>query len=401
MQIDTVLPAQIISGSRSVLHLLGQNLRCGALILRFPDGTVQRYQGSDPGPEAELRIVRSRFARRVLLGGDTGFAEAYMDGDCDSPNLLAVVELALANWAAWERTLQGTTAFRVASRLIHLVRPNSRRQARRNIAQHYDLGNSFYEQWLDPGLTYSGGIYAQPDASLADAQREKFRRIAELAGLTPDQRVLEIGCGWGGFAEFAAREIGCNVTAITISEQQYAYAKARMARHGLADLVDVRLLDYRDLHGQFDRIVSIEMFEAVGERYWPVFFEKVHDVLTPGGRAALQVITMEDTAWESYRRQADFIQRYVFPGGMLPSPDAFYRGAAQAGLPVAACNTYGLDYACTLADWHRRFDQAWPAISRLGFDERFRRLWKYYLAYCEGGFRAGRIDVMQVALERG
>ncbi|MDJ0950976.1 MAG: cyclopropane-fatty-acyl-phospholipid synthase family protein [Alphaproteobacteria bacterium] len=396
---DSTMPPAPASVRDSVLTVLGQQLQKGALHLEFPDGTSHRFQAPQPGAEASIQIRHRRFVRRVLFGGDIGFAEAYIDGDCETPDIRAVVDLALANWDSWEKTLNGMATVRLLRRLSHLARPNSRRVAKRNIARHYDLGNAFYEKWLDPTLSYSSAVFSDKDEPLAAAQERKFRQIAELAGLAPGQHVLEIGCGWGGFALYAAKEIGCRVTAITISRQQHEFARRRIAEAGLAGRVDVRLQDYRDLDTRFDGVVSIEMFEAVGERYWPAFFAKLRDCLKPGARAALQVITIDDDIWDVYRRSTDFIQRYIFPGGMLPSPEAFRIAARSEGLTVAEQNSYGADYARTLDLWHDAFDAAWPAIAALGFDERFRRMWKYYLAYCEGGFRSGRIDLRQICLQ--
>lgn len=381
-----------------LLLALGRHLQAGQLHLVLPDGGSYRFSGTRPGPVAKLRVRSPRFLRRVLLGGDIGFAEAYMDGDCDSPDLRALVELALANAESWERLLEGVSFWRLASRLRDLARPNNRFWARRNIARHYDLGNAFYEAWLDPGMAYSAAVFERPDQPLEEAQTAKYRRIAERARLAPSHHLLEIGCGWGGFAIFAAREIGCRVTAITLSAAQHANALRRVREAGLEDRVTVLLRDYRDIQGRFDRIVSIEMLEAVGERYWPVYMRKLSELLAPGGVAALQVITIDDALWPSYRRGVDFIRRYIFPGGLLPAMSVLRDEAARAGLACRDEGGYGQDYALTLAYWHRRFDAAWPRIARLGFDERFRRMWKFYLAYCEGGFRLGRIDVKQFAL---
>jgi cyclopropane-fatty-acyl-phospholipid synthase len=308
------------------------------------------------------------------------------------------MELAAHNDAALGATLRGQTTSRALSRLAHLMRPNTRRGARKNIAAHYDLGNAFYGLWLDRTMTYSSAVFPRPEDDLDLAQEEKYRRMAQMADIRPEHHVLEIGCGWGGFAEFAAREIGCRVTAITISQAQRDYTAKRLADAGLDDRVQVRLVDYRDLEGQYDRIVSIEMIEAVGESWWPTYFARLRELLASGGRAALQAITIDDTQWDSYRRSADFIQRYIFPGGMLPAPAVMKERVEQAGLKQAGEECYGLHYAETLKRWRHSFEESWPRISALGFDERFRRMWRYYLAYCEAGFRTGRIDLRQLAL---
>ena len=379
---------------------LCNRLRKGRLTIEDPRGSLQVFHGSEPGPYGQLRVRRQRFYQRVLLGGDIGFAEAFMDGDCDCDDLTGLIHLAAANEGILGRILVGHPVLRFGLRLAHLLRPNSKRGSKRNIARHYDLGNDFYGAWLDRTMTYSAGLFREPGWDLAQAQHEKYRRIAERAGLESHHHVLEIGCGWGGFAEYAAREIGCRVTAITISKAQYDFARRRIASAGHSEQVDVRFQDYRDLTGQFDRIVSIEMLEAVGENYWPAYFGAVRARLKPGGRAALQVITIDDTAFHGYRRQADFIQQYIFPGGMLPSRGALQDQANAASLDWLEDQGYGEDYAHTLSLWRRRFDEAWDRLASLGFDRRFRRMWTYYLAYSEAGFRAGRIDVLQLTLAR-
>ncbi|HWA30423.1 MAG TPA: cyclopropane-fatty-acyl-phospholipid synthase family protein, partial [Rhizomicrobium sp.] len=267
-------------------------------------------------------------------------------------------------------------------------------------AAHYDLGNAFYSQWLDPTMTYSSAVFEQPDQPLEDAQRNKWRKLAEILDLREGMTILEIGCGWGGFATFAAKEYGCHVTGITLSKEQLAFAKKAAEDAQLSHLTDFRLIDYRDIGGSFDRIVSIEMFEAVGEEHWPAYFRAVRERLKPGGVAALQIITIEDERFQAYRRQADFIQLYIFPGGMLPSPSALKDAVTKQGMGFETVRAFGLSYAETLRRWREVFDARWDTIKPLGFDERFKRMWDYYLASCEGGFRAGNIDVSQFRLTR-
>jgi cyclopropane-fatty-acyl-phospholipid synthase len=375
-------------------------LRRGQLTVAVPDGRRFLVAAPESGPAAELVVRHPRFLRRTLTGGNIGFAEAYMDGDWDTPNLAALLELVCVNDSLDEVTYPRRLAL-LAHRVWHWLRPNSRRGSRRNIAAHYDLGNDFYRRWLDPSMTYSSAVFPAPSAGLADAQMHKYRLICDKLALQPGHRLLEIGCGWGGFASFAAREYGAQVTAITVSCEQLAYAQERIQREGLADRVEARLIDYRDLAGSFDRIASIEMFEAVGEKYWPAFFGKLRENLAPGGRAALQIITIGDRWFERYRRGVDFIQRYIFPGGMLPSPGALARETARAGLAIERQDFFGGHYAETLAQWNQRFQVAWAEIAPLGFDARFKRMWEFYLAYCEAGFRARTIDVTQVSLVRG
>jgi cyclopropane-fatty-acyl-phospholipid synthase len=379
---------------------VAERLRCGRLTIELPGGERRRFEGAERGPSALLAIHRPRAIRRLVIGGGPGFAEAYLDGDWDSPDLPRLLELLALNETAYEGLYRGRPWYRWLARAQHLLRPNCRRGSRRNILAHYDLGNRFYELWLDRTMTYSAALFPHGEVPLEEAQRSKYRSLAERLGLESAHRLLELGCGWGGFAEFVAAEIGARVTAITISDQQYAFAAARIQAAGLADRVEVRLQDYRDVAGRYDRVAAIEMLEAVGERYWPLFFGKLRDCMTPGAVAGLQVITIADRHFEAYRRGADFIQRHIFPGGMLPSPQSLRQQVAGAGLAELGACTFGGDYARTLASWQQRFQAAWPQIREAGFDQRFKRLWEYYLAYCEAGFRAGSTDVCQLTLQR-
>jgi cyclopropane-fatty-acyl-phospholipid synthase len=379
--------------------MLCLQLRRGTLDVVLPTARL-RFGCVGEGPAASIEVRDPRFARRVLAAGDIGFAESYMAGEWDTPDLSALLGLASLNFEAMSRLLLGNPLSRAVNFIRHLRRDNDRAGARRNIMAHYDLGNRFYETWLDQTMTYSAAHFARPDEDLAAAQLNKYRDLARCLDLQPGERVLEIGCGWGGFAEVAAKEFGAQVTGVTISEAQHAYAKARIAKAGLSDKVDIQLKDYRDVEGPFDKVASIEMFEAVGERYWPAYFAKIAEVLKPGGRAALQIITIKDDLFAAYRARADFIQRYIFPGGMLPSVARLKEEVARAGLAWERMQGFGEHYAITLAEWGRRFGARWEEIKALGFDERFRRLWRFYLSYCEAGFRTARTDVVQVALAK-
>ncbi len=375
-------------------------LQIGRLTLVLPDGTTRHFDGRlAGGPQAVLNVIRPRAFRRLVLGGSVGFAEAYIDGDWTSPDLTSLIELAAFNDEGSSRCPPGLRAARLAHRLRHVLRPNTRRGSRRNIARHYDLGNAFFAAWLDEGLTYSSALFETPALDLEQAQAAKYRQLARLLDLGPGHHVLEIGCGWGGFAEFAVKECQCRVTAVTVSREQFDHARKRIFDAGLGDRVEIRLQDYRDVEGRFDRIASIEMFEAVGESHWPVFFRSLRDRLAPGGTAALQIITIADDRFESYRGGADFIQRYIFPGGMLPSPARLADEIRRAGLHLTETRFFGPSYARTLSLWSQRFQRAWPDIAAQGFDARFRRMWEYYLAYCEAGFRAGTIDVGHFRIE--
>ncbi|MBS0278067.1 MAG: class I SAM-dependent methyltransferase [Proteobacteria bacterium] len=372
----------------------------GELVFRFTNGAERTIKAAQHGARAVLDVARARSFRRLLLGGEIGLAESYMDGDWTSPDLASVFEFGARNMHKLANTLSGIAPLEWARMVTHKLRANTRKGSRKNIAAHYDLGNAFYSQWLDPTMTYSSAVFEHPDQSLEDAQRNKWRKLAEMLNLREGMQVLEIGCGWGGFAMFAAQEYGCKVTAITLSTEQLAFAKKAAAEAQLSHLTEFRLIDYRDVTGSFDRIVSIEMFEAVGEENWPDYFRVVRERLKPGGVAALQIITIEDHRFDAYRSQADFIQLYIFPGGMLPSPSALKQEATRQGLSFETARTFALSYAETLRRWREVFDARWETIQPLGFDERFKRMWDYYLASCEGGFRAGNIDVGHFRLTR-
>jgi cyclopropane-fatty-acyl-phospholipid synthase len=384
---------------RAVLRAVG-DIAEGELVFRFANGAERSISAARDGARAVLDVARDRVFRRLVLGGEIGIAESFIDGDWTSPDLAAVFEFAARNMEKLAGTLTGFAPLQWANKVRHRLRANTRRGSRRNIAAHYDLGNAFYSQWLDPTMTYSSGVFERADMSLEDAQRAKWRRMAETLDLKPGHTVLEIGCGWAGFAMFAAREYGCHVTGITLSREQYDYAKSAVSSVGLSERIDIQLVDYRDVQGRFDRIASIEMFEAVGEAHWPTFFNVVRERLTPGGIAGLQIITIEESRFEAYRSTPDFIQLYIFPGGMLPSQTALQRVAVKQGLGFETVRTFALSYAETLRRWRETFDAHWAEIAPLGFDERFKRMWDYYLASCEGGFRAGTIDVGQFRLTR-
>lgn len=386
------------ASAKAVLLALLQ-LRGGTALIVLPDGRALAF-GDGAGPQVDFRIKDFRFARRVLTSGDIGFAEGLMAGEWESDDLSALLTLLAANVERFTRLLEGGPLGKAMHWLRHLSNANTKRGSRRNILAHYDLGNEFYSAWLDASMTYSSARFDAQVRDLEAGQRAKYKALAEHLELKPDDHVLEIGCGWGGFAEFAAREYGARVTGITISDEQLAYARARMEKAGLADRVEIRRQDYRDVEGQFDKVASIEMFEAVGEKYWPAYFGKIADVLKPGGKAGLQIITIDGKLFEKYRRRADFIQRYVFPGGMLASVDRLKEETAKVGLVWRRAEAFGQSYADTLAEWARRFKAKWSDIRALGFDERFKQLWLFYLSYCEAGFRTGRTDVVQLELTK-
>ncbi len=375
-------------------------LRAGSLEIDLPDGRTVRLTGKQDGPSARLTLHRWRALRRFFGGGTVGFGESFMDGEWDSPDLPKVIELAARNLPRRPMAFRLVSPWRMGDRVRHLLRQNTRDGSKQNIAAHYDLGNDFYALWLDPGMTYSSAVFARDANDLESAQAEKNRRLLDLASVKAGDRILEVGCGWGGFALQAARDRGAHVTAITVSRAQFDEASRRVQAAGVFEKVDVRLCDYRDLDGEWDHAVSVEMIEAVGEKYWDTYFERVSSCVKSGGVFALQAIVIENERFEAYRRSADFIQKHIFPGGALLSPNVLRDRAAAAGLQWTSAAGYGLDYAHTLAHWRSRFEGASDKVAALGFDERFRRCWSFYLAYCEGGFRAGNIDALQVALVR-
>jgi cyclopropane-fatty-acyl-phospholipid synthase len=384
---------------------LGHLVRVGTLTVQLPGEDIHTFEGAQSGPAATLIINDPRTIAKTVYAGSLGFSEAYLKGWWDSPTLTDMLVLGTANEASWDAMINGKPWMRFLSMLMHKLRPNTRNGSKRNIADHYDLGNDFYELWLDPSMTYSAAMFADGANSLEAAQQTKMRRICNELQLSPGKKLLEIGCGWGGFAELAASEFGVEVVAITLSREQLAYTQARIGRAGLTDKVAVKLQDYRDVQGSFDAIASIEMIEAVGEKYWPTYFATLHDHLKPTGLACIQAITIAERYFEGYRTAADFIQRYVFPGGMLASPSRLRQEAERAGLKWRDAHWFGQDYAETLKQWQTAFQNAWPKIAQLPaaktrYDAQFKRLWEYYLAYCEAGFRAQWTDVGHILIAR-
>ena len=388
------IPASLPAAARMIIAALG-GLKFGALRLKMPDGASSLYgDGSAP---ITLDLRNWHLCSAVLRSGDIGFAETYIAGDWKTDNLPGLIALMLRNRAQFESLIYGNWWGGLLYRIKHLLNRNSRAGSKKNIHAHYDIGNAFYALWLDPGMTYSSALFRE-GATLEQAQQEKYRRIAGQLQLPPGATVLEIGCGWGGFAETAIREHGAHVTGLTLSTEQLAHARQRLQDAGLERQADLQLCDYRDSHGQYDAIASIEMFEAVGQRYWPGYFDCVARNLKLGGRACIQTIVIADELFERYSKSTDFIQQYIFPGGMLPSPAAFRQGAEQAGLRVIDAFAFGLDYAHTLRLWRVRFLAQRVALEKHGFDGRFLLTWEFYLAYCEAAFLAHNTDVLQFTL---
>lgn len=380
----------------------------GELRLVYPDGRVRSLGDAGSGNHAEIRLRHpDAFFRRCVLFGNVGFGESYVDGDWDTPDIAAVISWFINNIAKTQGA--GASSSRVAftnllrgwNRVLHLLRPNSVQTSRRNIAEHYDLGNEFYSLWLDRTMTYSSALFERPDQDLADAQHAKYEALCQKLQLEPTDHVLEIGCGWGGFCTHAAREHGCKVTAVTISKEQHRYATERVQREGLDHLVEVRLQDYRHIEGRFDKIASIEMLEAVGDQFLETYFAKCAEVLKPDGLLAFQVITVPDTRFKNLRKGVDWIQKHIFPGSLLLSVERLNDAIRNTGdLFMHGLHDFGSSYAKTLALWHDLFNERWPEVSALGFDERFRRKWNYYLKYCEAAFATRNISVIQAVYTR-
>ena len=392
------LPTGIPAAARTVLQLL-QRLQHGSLTLQQPDGTLRHF-GPGGSPAAAITLRNWNVCSAALRSGDIGFAESYIAGDWTTPHLTDLLQLFIANRHQVDSMVYGSWAGRLLYRVRHLLHRNTRAGSQKNIHAHYDLGNAFYRLWLDDTMNYSSAWFqGDPTGDLRAAQHAKVRRALEQAGVQAGDRVLEIGCGWGALAEMATAEMGASITGVTLSTEQLAFARARMERLGTSAQADLRLQDYRDINdGPYDAICSIEMVEAVGRAYWPTYFQSVHRLLKPGGRACIQSIVIDDRLFERYIGSTDFIQQYIFPGGCLPCPREFRREAEAAGLQVQEEFAFGADYAETLRRWRERFLAQRAQILQQGFDERFMHIWEFYLAYCEAAFTMGDIDVVQYTL---
>lgn len=382
-----------------LLRMLG-GLEYGCLRLTLPDGRTLNIIGKNKGPDGQITFNNWQLPVKLARNALIGIGESYIDGDWDSEDVTMLLNLVSANAKLANRVSTPAKLSGFVSRIRHWLNGNTKAGSKRNISAHYDLGNAFYKEWLDPSMTYSSAYFKNGAKNLEAAQRAKYANLAKLIGLKHTDHVLEIGCGWGGFAEYAAKEIGCKVTGLTISREQLNFARERMKKGGLEDRVTLKFQDYRDESGKFDKIVSIEMFEAVGEAWWETYYSQLSKCLKPGGVAGLQIITIANESFDEYRKRPDFIQRHVFPGGMLPSPDILSKLASDSGLTSVAQDDFGKDYAKTLALWREVFGEKWKTIKQLGFDERFKRLWDFYLHYCEAGFLNGNINVSQIALRK-
>lgn len=382
-----------------VFDLVGK-LNSGRVDFILPDGRRFRAEGSKPGPVAEVTINNPDVFARLVREGDLGFCDAYLDGWWTTPDLQAFMDFIHADNDDMYDGFPGMALVRAWEKARFWFQSNTKRQALKNISYHYDLGNDFYSLWLDDTMTYSSALFNTSQESLEKAQIAKYASMVDQMGVKPGDHVLEIGCGWGGFAEYAAKERGLKVTGLTISKEQLDYANKRIKNKGLSDKVNLKLQDYRDETGVYDGVASIEMFEAVGEKYWPVYFDKIKQCLKPGKQATLQIITIQDARWDVYRKSVDFIQKYIFPGGMLPSPSVLRQEIHRAGLSVQHSIEFGKSYSQTLRRWFEVFNNKWDNISAMGFDDRFRRMWNFYLTSCAATFESGNCDVTQITLQK-
>ena len=373
----------------------------GLLKLNLPDKTAVNIGKINSPFIAELNIHTWKVFNRVIKGGSIGFAEAYINSETSSPDISKVIQLLSINRDYNKNIIYGKTFYKYLNYIQHLFKPKSKPGSKKNIAHHYDLGNDFYSKWLDSSMTYSSGIFNNKKFDLQLAQKKKYESLCKITNIKPGDNILEIGCGWGGFSEYTAKKYGAKVTAVTISNKQADYAKKRIFEEGLNDLVQIKVIDYRDIISKYDKIISIEMFEAVGEKYWPVFFKKLHDNLQDNGLIGMQLISIKDELYSSYKYRSDFIQKYIFPGGFLPSINVLTQVISNNGLNIEVKKSFAKDYAKTLSIWREKFIFNWEIISKeKHFNENFKRMWEYYLSYCEAGFLSGSTDVHQILLNK-
>ena len=377
---------------------MAATMNTGILDFVLPDGRVFRANGKNPGPVAQVDIHNPEVFARLIREGDLGFSDAYLDSWWSTPDLQSFMDWVHAENDELYDGFPGMSLVRAFEKIRFWLQSNSKRQARKNISHHYDLGNDFYRLWLDNTMTYSSALFTTGQEDLEAAQIAKYASMVDQMGVKEGDHVLEIGCGWGGFAEYAAKERGLKVTGLTISKEQLEFSKNRIKNNGLEGKVDIKLQDYRDEKGRYDGIASIEMFEAVGQKYWPVYFDTIKKCLHPGRQATLQIITIQEDRWDVYQRGVDFIQKYIFPGGMLPSPNVLKSEVQNAGLSVVKSIEFGQSYSQTLRRWHDTFNAKWDQAAELGFDDRFRRMWNFYLTSCAATFESGNCDVTQITI---
>lgn len=371
----------------------------GSLEIEWPEGKSEKIYAFHKGPNAKIKIVDSNVVREIIQGGSIKFAELYISKRIITNNLTNLMHYCALNNDQAEETFKITIFRYLYNKYLHFKNKNTKIQAKKNISHHYDLGNQFYKYWLDKSMTYSSAIFNGKNDNLELAQNNKYQKLADLSSIKKGDNILEIGCGWGGFSEFLAKNYDCQITALTISREQFKFTTERMEKANLTSKVKVVFCDYRNIKGQFDKVLSIEMFEAVGREYWKTFFEKIKTILKPNGNVGLQLITIDDKIYNVYKNNPDFIQKYIFPGGMLPSVEVLKNIIENTSFRINSINSYSNDYAKTLNIWNKEFNRNWTKIEKLGFDERFKLLWNYYLSYCEGGFLSKNIDLKQINLK--
>ncbi|MBI28796.1 MAG: SAM-dependent methyltransferase [Pelagibacteraceae bacterium] len=390
----------MLNYNKFIIDKIINNINYGSLSIIYPDDEKFIYKGTIDGPNADIKLYNFKIISNLLFKGNIGLGESYINNHFETSNLSNLIEFIVVNQNSFKKISNGNFIYRLFQKINHLRNHNSKINSINNIKYHYDLGNNFYSQWLDETMSYSSALFDDFNIDLKNAQLNKYNRLLSLINPSDKSKILEIGCGWGSLANHIAKYTNAHVTAVTISQKQYAHVSNLIQQNGLNENVTVELKDYRDINKKFDSIVSIEMFEAVGEKYWPVFFNKLKDNLEYGGKSLLQVITINENLFENYRNRPDFIQKYIFPGGMLPSKEIFRSFLYNEGLLIRDEFNFALSYAKTLNEWNKRFQKSWPQISKQGFNDYFKRMWEYYLAYCEGGFKGGSIDISQYLITK-
>ena len=388
------------SSLEKILHSFLSKINYGSLEVTFPSGNKKLFQGKENGHFADIEILNYSFLTYIFKKGSVGFAEAYMQGIYTTNNLTNLLMLSHRNEKYFLESIRSNFFYSGFSKLKHFLNKNSKNQSKKNIKYHYDLGNQFYEQWLDKTMTYSSALFDNHNTNLPDAQINKYKKIADSLSLNENSQTLEIGCGWGGFSTFVAKKYNCKIDAITISKAQYNYTSEIIQKEGLNEKVSVLFKDYRDIKTKYSNIVSIEMFEAVGKQYWPNYFEIIRDSLSDNGKAALQIITIDEKRSEDYQNRPDFIQQYIFPGGMLPTKKQLQNNAKEVGLKCLELLSFGKSYAKTLNIWNTQFQNSWQDLTVYGFDDKFKRMWEYYFSYCETGFLSKSTDVSHFLIKR-
>ena len=375
-------------------------IRYGELIVTFPSGVTKSFKGISGNETADLKLNNYKFISKILKRKSIGFAESYMDGDFSSSDLTKLLIISFKNEKDFLHNLKSNIFFNIYSKFKHFLNENTKKQSKKNIEYHYDLGNSFYDKWLDQSMTYSSAYFEQDNQNLFDAQISKYQQIAKSLNLNENSMVLEIGCGWGGFSSYIAKNFKSKIDAITISKEQFEYASNRIQQEGLGEKVSIKYSDYRDIENKYSNIASIEMFEAVGKKYWEKYFSILKKSLVNSGKAALQIITIDDQRAVDYQHQPDFIQQYIFPGGMLPTKKELEEINYKVGLEFKEINSFGLSYAKTLNLWNKQFQNSWEDLAQLGFNKRFKRMWEFYLSYCETGFISKSTDVSHFLINK-